>query len=101
MNIIAPFFTGPKPFHGVKPCESSLNNPPMPTQSLARLNTPPSDAGHDVTFSKVAASTVGVVPLVTMGFHGTSARSASPATHRRNLINEGREFLEVRDVGCR
>ena len=74
----------------------------MPTQPLAGLFAPPSDATLDATSAQRLATVAEVVSLVSVQLLGSLARSSGPAPRpvdRRDGVDEFFERLRVVNIG--
>ena len=81
MNISSALITDFQTTITVQPSQRSLNDPTMSTEPFTTLNSSPSDAWDDPTFSQDFAIMVAVVPFVSMEFLRTLSRSSALLTN--------------------
>jgi hypothetical protein len=83
----------------IQPAEGALDHPTMPAEPRFRLNAAPRDPGADAA-SATRPPTLGmIIRLVRMDFAGAvPGTSRTPATQRRNRVQQRLEELTIVDV---
>lgn len=82
-----------------EPSQGSLDHPAMAAQTLAAVDPPPGDAGHDRACATVPAATGVVVSLVGVQLVRAPARTASATPHGRDRVQRRRQPPAVMKIG--
>ena len=94
-------FEPPKP---IEPGECALHDPPIPSQSVSRLDATPRNPRSDAPSAQCLATARVVIAFIRMQFHRTSAWSPTTLarqTQRRNGVNRHFEPLGIVHIGPR
>ncbi len=95
MNIQVPFEANSKLAESGEPGMRTLDDPTMPPQPFAALDTAACDTGLDAALSQITSATSEVMPFVSVQFARALARLTVQARYRRNGIKRGLECHRI------
>ncbi len=98
MNIEPSIVTSLQPSKCVEPGNSTLYDPPVPSQLFARLYAAPCDTRDDASFATSVSKMSKIVSLVRMNFVRPSSGSPFASADRRNRVKHRFKHLRVVDV---
>ncbi|GHG83656.1 hypothetical protein GCM10018779_66850 [Streptomyces griseocarneus] len=95
MDVGPPFPADPQASEAVQPGKGPLDHPPVSSQASAVPGSASGDGRHDAASADLVAVDVVVVAAVGEQRVGLTARTADPATDRRDRVEQRQELSDV------
>src|ERR1043165_1716082 len=99
VHIRAPLVADTQTAIAVEPRQSAFHNPPMPTESLARLNAAPRDTSRDRPLAQLVAQGLRVIRFVGVQLRVTLTRPAAPPLDGFDGVHRCKHHPRVMHVG--